>query len=52
MFAGVGDNLIIGILRQGLRLQTLVGVVSLGAALAPVAGWLEIENQEEEKTPT
>ena len=50
MAAGVGDNRIIGILRLGLWLQTLVGVVSLGATLAPVAGWLEIENQQEEKT--
>ena len=52
MAASVGDNLPIVVRREGLGLQTLVGVVILGATLAPVAGWLEIENQQEEKTIT
>ena len=52
MAASVGDNLTIIIRREGLGLQTLVGVVILGATLAPVAGGLEIENQQEEKTIT
>ena len=45
MAAAVGDNLLIGVRGEGLGLQTLLGVVILGTALAPVVGWLEIENQ-------
>ena len=52
MAASVGDNLTRIIRRDGLGLETLVGVVSLGATLAPVEGRLEIENQQEEKTST
>ena len=52
MAASVGDNLTRVVRREGLGLQTLVGVVILGATLAPVAGGLEIENQQEEKTIT